>query len=68
MLQAVRQDRLLDFGADSVGVPRLRARELVQQPLGLVHLVVPADLVELLPAVADHRARVARVPEVWSQL
>jgi hypothetical protein len=49
-------DRLLDRGRDPVGMRVLRPLDLVDQAGGTVGLVAAADLVELLPAVADQLA------------
>ena len=57
MLERMGQDRLLDRGRDAVGVRSLRSRQLVEQPLVAVHLEVAADLVEVLPALAQNPAR-----------
>ena len=68
MLERMGQDRLLDRRRDAVGVRSLRARQPVEQPLGAVHLKVAADLVEMLPAVAQDPARLRDVAEFLSEL
>ena len=68
MLERMRQDRLLDGGLDAVGVRSFRSRQPVEQPLGVVDLEVAADLVEVLPAVADYPTRLRDVSEFLGQL
>ena len=68
MLERMGPDRLLDQGRDAVGVRSLRSRQPVEQPLGAVHLEVAADLVEVLPAVAQDPARLRDVAEFLGDL
>jgi len=68
MLERVGQDRLLDRGRDAVGVRSLASRQPVEQPLGAVDLKVAADLIEVLPAVAQNPARLRDVAEFLGQL
>ena len=62
--QGVIEDRLLDLGRHPVRVGTLGPLHLVDQALGAEGLVVAADLVELLPAVADQLAGLADVAEI----
>jgi len=61
MGQAVIEDRLLDLFGHPVGMRWPRAGDLVEQAFGAIDLEVPADLVELLAAVAPHPAGLADV-------
>ena len=61
VLQGMVEDRLLDLGRQAVRMRPLRAFDLVEQALGAEGLVVAADLVELLPAVADQLAGFADI-------
>lgn len=67
-LQAVIQDGLLDLFGHPVRVWVARPGQAVDQPLGAVGLVVPADLVELLPAVAHDFAGLADIAQISGQL
>jgi len=62
------EDRRLDLGRHPVGVRPAGAGQPIDQPLGPLGLEVPADLVELLPAVAHHPAGLADVAEVGGKL
>ena len=62
--QRVIEDRRLDLGRHPVGVGAAGAGQPVDQPLGTKGLEVPADLVELLPAVAHHPAGLAHVAQI----
>ena len=66
--QGMVEDRRLDLGGDPVRVRVPRPLHLVDQAGGTVGLVVAADLVELLPAVADQLAGPADVAEILRQL
>ena len=68
MIQAVRQDRLLDLAGDPVGVWPSGARQAIDQAVCAVGLVVASDLVELLPAVAHDPAGPGHVVELGGQL
>ena len=62
------EDRRLDLGSHPVGVRPLGTGQAVEQPLGAIGLKVAPDLIELLPAIADHPARLADVAEIARQL
>jgi hypothetical protein len=66
--QGMIEDRRLDLGRHSVGVRPSGAGQEVEQPIGAVGLKVAPDLIELLPAIADHPARLADVAEIAGQL
>jgi hypothetical protein len=66
--QRVVEDRLLDRGADPVGMRRAGTGQAVEQPVGAVSLEVPADLVELLARIAHHPAGLADVAELGREL
>jgi hypothetical protein len=68
VIEGVGEDGILDLLADAVGVRTLGAGEPVEQPLGAVGLEVPADLVELLTAVAHDLAGLRHVPEFLAEL
>jgi hypothetical protein len=68
VLQGVVEDRLLDLRRQPIGMRLLRAFDLVDQALGTEGLIVAADLVELLTAVADDAAGLADVAEILRQL
>jgi hypothetical protein len=68
MGKGVVEDRLLDRGADPVGVRRAGAGDPVEQALSAVGLEVPAYLVELLARVAHHPASFAHVAEFRGEL
>ena len=65
--QRVGQDRLLHLRGDTVRVRPSSPRHAVQEPLGPVHLEVPSDLVELLPAVARDPARLRDVAQLLGE-
>ena len=65
--QGVGQDRLLHLRGDPVRVRAPSPRHAVQEPLGPVHLKVPSDLVELLPAVARDPARLRDVAQLLGE-
>ena len=62
MFQRMAQDGLFDLGGDPVRVRVPRPLHLVAEAGGTVGLVVAADLVELLPAVADSLQALLTLP------
>ena len=68
MVQRMAQDGRFDLGGDPVRVRVPRPLHLVDEAGGTVGLVVAADLVELLPAVADQLAGPADIAEILRQL
>ena len=66
--ERVIEDGLLNLGSDPVGMSPFTAGEFVEQALGAIGLVVTANLVELLTAVADELAGFADVIELFGEL
>ena len=62
------EDRRLDLCRHPVGVRPLDAGQTVEQPIGPVGLKVAPDLIEWLPTVAHHPARLADVAEIAGEL
>jgi hypothetical protein len=55
--QSMIESRRRDLGGHLVWLRPLGTRQAVEQPMGAIGLKVAGDLIELLPAVADHPAR-----------
>ncbi len=66
--ERVIEDGLLNLGSDPVGMSAFTAGEFVEQALGAIGLVVTANLVELLAAVADELAGFSDVIELFGEL
>ncbi len=66
--EGVIEDGLLNLGSDPVGMRPFAAGEFVEQALSPIGLVVTANLVELLAAVADELAGFADVIELFGEL
>ena len=66
--EGVIEDGLLNLGSDPVGMSPFTAEQFVEQALGAIGLVVTANLVELLTAVADELAGFADVIELFGEL
>jgi hypothetical protein len=68
MGKRVIEDGLLDLGRDPVGVRPLGAGQAINEPVSTVGLVIAADLVELLAAIAHQLAGAADVFQVLGEL
>ena len=66
--ERVIEDGLLNLGSDPVRMSPFTARQFVEQALGTIGLVITADLVELLTAVADELAGFADIIELFGEL
>lgn len=64
VLETMLEDGLLNLVWDQVRVRSLRFGHAVDQPIGAVGLVVAADLIELLAAVAGELAGLADAAEI----
>ncbi len=62
------KDGLLNLGSDPVGMSPFAAGQFVEQTLGAIGLVITANFVELLAAVADELAGFADVIELFGEL
>ncbi len=66
--EGVIEDGLLNLGGDPVRVHTFTAGQFVEQALGAIGLVIAADFVELLTAVADELAGFTDVIELFGEL
>jgi hypothetical protein len=66
--EGVIEDGLLNLGGDPVRVRTFTAGQFVEQALGAIGLVITADFVELLTAIADELAGFADVIELFGEL
>ncbi len=66
--EGVIEDGLFNLGSDPIGMSPFTAGEFVEQALGAIGLVVTANLIELLAAVADELAGFADVIELFGEL
>ncbi len=62
------EDGLFNLGRDPIGMSPFTAGQFVEQSLGAINLVITANLVELLTAVADELAGFADVIELFGEL
>jgi hypothetical protein len=67
MIQAVLQDRVLHLLGYPVRMGSFGSGKSVKKSLGSVGLIVPPDLVELLPAVPADLAGFGNVAEFFSK-
>jgi len=68
VIQAVVQNYLLYWLFHAVGMRTFGAGKTVQEPIGAVELVVPADLIELLAGVAHNPAGFRDILQFSSKL
>ncbi|BBG84324.1 hypothetical protein AHGSH82_014690 [Aeromonas hydrophila] len=66
--EGVIEDGLLNLERNPVGMSPFTARQFVTQALGAIGLVITANFVELLTAVADELAGFADVIKLFSRL
>jgi hypothetical protein len=66
--EGVIEDGLLKLGSDTVGMSPFTARQFVEQALGAIGLVITANFVELLTAVANELAGFADVIKLFGEL
>lgn len=66
--EGVIENGLLNLRIDPVGISPFTARQFVEQALGAIGLVVTANFVELLTAVADELAGFADIIELFGEL
>lgn len=66
--EGVIEDGLFNLGRDPVGMRPFTAGRLVEQALGAIGLVITANFVELLTAIADEVAGFADVIELFGEL
>lgn len=65
--EGVIEDGLLNLGSDSVGMSPFTTGQFVKQSLVAIGLVITANFVELLTAVADELAGFADVIELFGE-
>lgn len=66
--EGVIEDGLFNLGRNPIRMSPFAARQFVEQALDTIGLVITADLVELLAAVADELAGFADVIELFGEL
>ncbi len=66
--EGVIEDGLFNLGSDPIGMSPFTAGQFVEQSLGAIGLVITANFVELLTAVADELAGFADVIELFGEL
>lgn len=66
--EGVIEDGLFNLGRNPIGMSPFTARQFVEQSLGAIGLVVTANLIELLTAVADEFAGFADIIELFGKL
>lgn len=66
--EGVIEDGLFNLGSDPIGMSPFTAGQFVEQSLGAIGLVVTANFVELLTAVADELAGFADIIELFGEL
>ncbi len=66
--EGVIEDGLLNLRSDPVGISPFTARQFVEQALGAIGLVIMANFIELLTALADELAGFADVSELLGEL
>ena len=66
--EGVIEDDLFNLGRNPIGMSPFAAGQFVDQSLGAIGLVVPANFVELLTAVANELAGFADVIELFGEL
>ncbi len=66
--EGVIEDGLFNLGSDPIGMNPFAAGQFVEQSLGTIGLVITANFVELLTAVADELAGFADVIELFGEL
>jgi len=66
--EGVIEDGLFNLGRDPVGMSSFTAGQFVEQALGAIGLVITANFVELLRAIADELAGFVDVIELFGEL
>ncbi len=66
--EGVIEDGLFNLGSDPIGMSPFTAGQFVEQSLGAIGLVITANFVELLTAVADELAGFADIIELFGEL
>ncbi len=65
--EGVIEDGLFNLGSDPIGMSPFTAGQFVEQALGAIGLVITANFVELLTAVADELAGFADIIELFGE-
>ena len=66
--EGVIEDGLFNLGRNPIGMSPFTARQFVEQALGAIGLVITANFVELLAAVANELAGFTDVIELFGEL
>ncbi len=67
-VEGVIEDGLFNLGRNPIGMSPFTAGQFIKQALGAIGLVITANFVELLTAVADELAGFADVIELFGEL
>lgn len=65
--EGVIEDGLFNLGCNPIGMSPFTARQFVEQAIGAIDLVITANFVEQLTAVADELAGFADVIELFGE-
>lgn len=66
--EGVIEDGLFNLGSDPIGMSTFTAGQFIEQSLGAIGLVITANFVELLAAIANELAGFADVIELFGEL
>ncbi len=66
--EGVIEDGLFNLGRNPIGMSPFTTGQFVEQPLGAIGLVITANFVELLTAIANELAGFADIIELFGEL